>query len=121
MPFTPTLPIRSAADVRRLEATPLALAYTQRSTYDLFCESARAFGDKTALTFLRSADPQEAPIRWTYSELLRGIHQTANLLHRLGVGPNDAVAILLPGCLDYHLALWGGEAGHRAAAQSDAE
>ena len=110
MPFTPSFPIRSAADVRRLEEKPLALAYTQRSTYDLFCESARAFGDKTALTFLRSADPQEAPIRWTYSELLRGIHQTANLLHRLGVGPNDAIAVLLPGCLDYHLALWGGEA-----------
>lgn len=110
MPFTPAFPIRSAGDVRRLEETPLALAYTQRSTYDLFCESARAFGDKAALTFLRSADPLEAPIRWTYSELLRGIHQTANLLHRLGVGPTDAVAILLPGCLDYHLALWGGEA-----------
>jgi len=110
MPFTPAFPIRSAADVRRLEEKPLALAYAHRSTYDLFCESARAFGDKTALTFLRSADPQEAPIRWTYSELLRGIHQTANLLHRLGVGPNDAIAVLLPGCLDYHLALWGGEA-----------
>ncbi len=110
MPFTPQFPIRSAADVRRLEETPLASAYAQRSTYDIFCESARAFGDKTALTFLRTADPQDAPIRWTYSELLRGIHQTANLLHRLGVGPNDGIAILLPGCLDYHLALWGGEA-----------
>jgi fatty-acyl-CoA synthase len=110
MPFTPAFPIRSAADVRRLEEKPLASAYTHRSTYDIFCESARAFGDKTALTFLRSADPQHAPIQWTYSELLRGIHQTANLLHRLGVGPNDAIAVLLPGCLDYHLALWGGEA-----------
>ena len=110
MPFTPSFAIRSAADVRRIEETPLALALTQCSTYDLFCESARAFGDKTALTFLRSADPQEAPIRWTYSDLLRGIHQTANLLHRLGVGPHDAIAVLLPGCLDYHLALWGGEA-----------
>jgi fatty-acyl-CoA synthase len=110
MPFTPQFPIRSAADVRRLEETPLASAFTQRSTYEIFCESARAFGDKTALTFLRSANPQEAPIQWTYSELLRGIHQTANLLHRLGVEPTDAVAVLLPGCLDYHLALWGGEA-----------
>jgi len=110
MPFTPQFPIRSAADVRRLEETPLESALTQRSTYEIFCESARAFGDKTALTFLRSANPQEAPIRWTYSKLLRGIHQTANLLHRLGVQPNDAIAILLPGCLDYHLALWGGEA-----------
>ncbi len=41
---------------------------------------------------------------------MRGIHQTANLLHTLGVGPQDAVAVLLPGCLEYHLALWGGEA-----------
>jgi fatty-acyl-CoA synthase len=28
----------------------------------------------------------------------------------LGVQPGDAIAVLLPGCLDYHLALWGGEA-----------
>ena len=110
MPFTPRFPIRSAADVRRLEEMPLDSALAQRSTYDLFCESARAFGGKTALTFLRSADPQEAPIRWSYHELLQGIHQTANLLLRLGVQPTDAIAILLPGCLDYHLALWGGEA-----------
>jgi fatty-acyl-CoA synthase len=42
--------------------------------------------------------------------LLQGIHQTANLLHQLGVGPQDAVGVLLPGGLAYHLALWGGEA-----------
>ena len=81
-----------------------------RSTYEIFRNSGAAFGDKPALTFLRSGDPAEAPIRWSYAQLLAGIHQTANLLHRLGVGPDDAVAVLLPGCLDYHLALWGGEA-----------
>jgi fatty-acyl-CoA synthase len=32
------------------------------------------------------------------------------LLHQLGVGPQDAVGVLLPGGLAYHLALWGGEA-----------
>ncbi|HEY8027390.1 MAG TPA: acyl-CoA synthetase [Burkholderiaceae bacterium] len=97
-------------DVRRIEATPLEQALTVKSTYEIFCNSARAFGDKTALTFLRSADPDDAPIQWSYAKLLRGIHQTANLLHRLGVGSGDAVAILLPACLEYHLALWGGEA-----------
>src|SRR6185369_11263945 len=35
---------------------------------------------------------------------------TANLLHRLGFGKQDTVAVLLPGCLDYQLALWGGAA-----------
>jgi fatty-acyl-CoA synthase len=109
-PFTPAFPIRSLADVRRLEAVPLAEALTVRSTYEIFRNSAQAFGDKTALTFLRTGDPADEPIRWSYAQLLAGIHQTANLLHRLGVGPHDAVAVLLPGCLEYHLALWGGEA-----------
>jgi fatty-acyl-CoA synthase len=109
-PFSPSFPVRSLTDVRRLEATPLAEAITVRSTYEIFCNAAAAFKDKTALTFLRSADPDHMPIRWSYAQLLTGIHQTANLLHTLGVGPTDAVAVLLPGCLDYHLALWGGEA-----------
>jgi fatty-acyl-CoA synthase len=44
------------------------------------------------------------------------------MLHALGVGPEDAVAVLLPGCLEYHLALWGRRSGrHRAAAQPAAQ
>jgi len=110
MPFTAQFPIRSLADIRRLEETPLNEALTLRSTYEIFQSSAQAFGSKTALTFLRSANPDEEPIRWSYSELLAGIHQTANLLHRIGIQPDDAIGVLLPGCMDYHLALWGGEA-----------
>jgi fatty-acyl-CoA synthase len=109
-PFPAPFPVRSIEDVKRLEQTPLSEALTVRSTYEIFRNSAAAFGDKTALTFLRSGDPADEPIRWSYAQLLAGIHQTANLLHTLGVGPDDAVAILLPGCLDYHLALWGGSA-----------
>jgi fatty-acyl-CoA synthase len=109
-PFRPLFPVRGLADIRRLEETPLEEALTVRSTYELFRNSGAAFGDKTALTFLRSGNPADEPIRWSYAQLLAGIHQTANLLHTLGVGPEDAVAVLLPGCLEYHLALWGGEA-----------
>ena len=109
-PFAPAFPIRSIADIHRLEAVPLEEALTVQSTYEVFRNSARAFGDKTALTFMRTGDPADAPIRWSYAELLAGIHQTANMLHTLGVEPGDAVAVLLPACLEYHLALWGGEA-----------
>lgn len=109
-PFRPARPVRSLADIQALEQTPLAQALTVRSTYEIFRNAGHAFGDKTALTFLRTGNPDDAPIRWSYAELLARIHQTANLLHDLGVGPNDAVAVLLPGCLEYHLALWGGEA-----------
>ena len=109
-PFAPSFPIRTIDDVRRLEAMPLSEALTTRSTYEIFCNSARAFGDKTALTFLRSGDPAVEPIRWSFAGLLAGIHKTANVLHALGAEPTDTVAALLPGCLEYHLALWGGEA-----------
>ncbi|GAB3628905.1 long-chain fatty acid--CoA ligase [Pandoraea terrae] len=109
-PFSAPFPVRSIADVRKLEAAPLEATLRARSTYDIFVNAARAFGDKTALTFLRTGDPADTPIRWSYAQLLEGIHQTANLLHALGVGADDAVAVLLPGCLEYHLALWGGEA-----------
>ena len=109
-PFTRSAPIRSLQDVQRLEARPLAEALPVQSTYEIFVNAAAAFGDKTALTFLPTADPAAEPLRWSYAQLLTGIHQTANLLHHLGVGPQDAVAVLLPGCLEYHLALWGGEA-----------
>ncbi|MGQ0729925.1 acyl-CoA synthetase [Acidovorax sp.] len=109
-PFAPGAPVRSLQDVERLEARPLAEALPVQSTYEIFVNSAAAFGDKTALAFLPTANPAAEPIRWSYAQLLTGIHQTANLLHHLGVGPADAVAVLLPGCLEYHLALWGGEA-----------
>ena len=85
MPFVPSFPIRSEADVHRLEETPIEQAFAERSTYDIFCSSARAFGDKTALTFLHSAKPEDGVTRWSYAELLAGIHQTANLLFRIGV------------------------------------
>ena len=110
MPFTAQFPVRSQADIRRLEETPLAQALTLRSTYEIFQSSAQAFGDKTALSFLRTANPDNEPVRWSYGDLLAGINQTANLLHRIGVLPGDAIGVLLPGCMDYHLALWGGEA-----------
>lgn len=109
-PFRPRFPVRSLADIRKLEETPLEQALTVRSTYEIFRSAGTAFGGKTALTFLRTGNPADEPIRWSYAELLARIHQTANMLHALGVGPHDAVAVLLPGCLEYHLALWGGEA-----------
>ncbi|WP_419907811.1 acyl-CoA synthetase [Hoeflea sp.] len=110
MPFSQARAIRSIADIRELERTPLEDAYDVQNTYGIFAASARAFGDKTALTFLRTGDPADEPVRWSYRELFGKITRAANLFHSLGVKPGDAVAALLPGCLEYHLVLWGGEA-----------
>ena len=109
-PFAPVHAVRHPDDVRALETLPLAQRVSVRSTYELIRNSAAAFGDKTALTFLPTAEPGGPSVRWSYARLLQGVHQTANALHRLGLRSGDAVAVLLPGCLEYHLALWGGAA-----------
>jgi fatty-acyl-CoA synthase len=80
------------------------------STYALIAASAQAHADHPALTFLDTGRPAGPSTTWTYRDLLQGLHQTANLLHGLGIQAGDVVAILLPGGLAYHLALWGGEA-----------
>ncbi len=110
MHLTVSSPVQSLADIHRIEATPLAQSMPWASTYDLIRASAEAHADQPALTFLHTGQPGGASTTWTYRSLLQGIHQTANLLHQLGVGPQDAVGVLLPGGLAYHLALWGGEA-----------
>ena len=109
-PFCAPFPIRSLADVRRLEHGPPERAVGVASTYALIRDVARVWPQRPALSFLRSVDPAQPMDRWNYAELLAGVHRSANLLHRLGVAPTDAVAVLLPGCLAYHLALWGGSA-----------
>jgi fatty-acyl-CoA synthase len=109
-PFAQHRAIRNQNDVRLLEQTPLEQAYEVRSTYELLRTSAAHFGERTAIVFLTSGDPSDDPIRWTYSDLLRGVHRTANLLHTLGVRNDDTVAVLMPACPEHHLAFWGGEA-----------
>jgi len=110
MHLTVSYPVQSLADIHRIEATPLADAMPWASTYALIRASAQVHADQPALSFLQTGQPGGASTTWTYRSLLQGIHQTANLLHHLGVGPQDAVGVLLPGGLAYHLALWGGEA-----------
>jgi fatty-acyl-CoA synthase len=110
MHLTVSSPAQSWADLQRIEATPLTQAMPWASTYDLIRASAHAHANRAALTYLATGEPGGPATCWTYLTLLQGIHQTANLLHSLHVGPQDVVAILLPGGLAYHLALWGGEA-----------
>jgi fatty-acyl-CoA synthase len=110
MHLTVSSPVQSLADIHRIETTPLAEAVPWASTYALIQASAQVHAEQPALTFLHTGQPGGKTTTWTYRSLLQGIHQTANLLHQLGVGPQDAVGVLLPGGLAYHLALWGGEA-----------
>ncbi len=110
MHLTVSSPVQSLADLQRVAATPLAEPMPWPSTYDLIRASAKVHADRPALTFLDTGQVGGPSTTWTYGQLLQGIHQTANLLHSLGLQSTDVVAAMLPGGLAYHLALWGGEA-----------
>jgi fatty-acyl-CoA synthase len=110
MHLTASTPVQSLADLQRLEASPLAQAMPWASTYNVIRASAQVHADRPALTFLETGQVGGPATTWTYRDLLQGIHQTANLLFTLGLRSNGVVAVLLPGGLAYHLALWGGEA-----------
>jgi len=110
MRLTVSAPVQSLQEIRQIEHTPLAQAMPWDSTYTMIRETALACADRPALTMLHTGQVGGPSTTWTYRDLLQGIHQTANLLFNLGLRSTDVVAVLLPGGLAYHLALWGGEA-----------
>jgi fatty-acyl-CoA synthase len=110
MRLTVSAPVQSLQEIRQIEHTPLSQAMPWDSTYTMIRETALACTDRPALTMLHTGQVGGPSTTWTYRDLLQGIHQTANLLFKLGLRSTDVVAVLLPGGLAYHLALWGGEA-----------
>lgn len=102
------------ADIEALERRPYDEAIPARTTYGLIERAARRFPQRTAFTFLPDGDPATAPESTTYRELLGNIHRAANAFRRLGVGPQDAVAILAPNIPSTQYALWGAQLAGRA-------
>lgn len=97
-------------EVEQYEQTPLAQRFPRNSTYALMVHAAQAFGEQTALSFLPSGERDEAAVSVSFAQLAERIHQTANLLHSLGIKPSDTVSVLLPSLLETHYALWGTQA-----------
>jgi fatty-acyl-CoA synthase len=105
---------RGLADIEALEHTPNEEAIPARTTYGLIARAARQFPERTAFTYLPDGELATAPLRVSYAQLLAQIHRAANLFRRLGVGPQDAVAILAPNIPSTQYALWGAQLAGRA-------
>jgi fatty-acyl-CoA synthase len=105
---------RGLADIEALERKPYEEAIPARTTYGLIARAAQRFGARTAFSYLPDGELATAPQRVSYAELLANIHRAANLFRRLGVEPEDAVAILAPNVPSTHYALWGAQVAGRA-------
>ncbi|MGU7781142.1 acyl-CoA synthetase [Burkholderia sp. PU8-34] len=80
------------------------------STYEMICRGAAINPSAPALSFFATTDDYANPERWTYSELVRDITRTANMLSRLGVQRDTVIAYVLPNLPETHFVIWGGEA-----------
>lgn len=107
---TPEPVLETIEKVKEFEQTPLLQQFPYTDSYNLIIDSARRFGESTALEFLLQGLPDEPSQVITYSELGRQITRTANLLNKLGVGEHDAVSIILPILPQTHFAIWGAQA-----------
>ncbi|HEY8358355.1 MAG TPA: AMP-binding protein [Ramlibacter sp.] len=106
--------IRGLPDVQALEQAPYEEAIPARSTYALLARAARRFGHRNAFVYLPDGELATEPRPVTYTQLLANVHRAANLFRSLGVGPDDAVAILAPNIPATHFALWGAQVAGRA-------
>ncbi len=106
--------IQTLADVEAIEAQPYASVVCESSTYALIANAARRFPGRDAFRYLPNGDVATPARRVAYSELLANINRAANLFGALGVGPDDAVAILAPNIPETHYALWGAQVAGRA-------
>ena len=106
--------IRNLADIEALESQPYESVVPARSTYELIALAAKRFPQREAFRYLPDGGLNTAPRRITYSTLLENINRAANLFRSLGVGPDDAVAILAPNMPETQYALWGAQVAGRA-------
>jgi acyl-CoA synthetase (AMP-forming)/AMP-acid ligase II len=101
--------IATLADKAAVEAEgPLESRWTARSLYAQLRETADRFPDRRAVTFQLRSGPKDKVMSLTWAELLATATRAANLFRRLGVGPTDTVAYVLPNGLEAPVTLLAG-------------
>jgi len=100
--------IATLADLRAIEAAPVADYLSFVHVHDALADVARRHGPRPALCALAHAD-DTAPRRWTHAELLQQVRRAANLFRALAGGQPPRVALLLPPVPEAWMALWGAE------------
>ena len=101
--------IRGVVDIAQLEKTPYNELVPFQSIYEVFQATARLFGDRTALTMLRSADLEDVPVTYTHSELLADITRAANMFAQFGIESEGVVSIIARTHARVPALIWGAE------------
>ena len=106
--------VRTAADLAGVEAMGLSEFLPALTPYGLIERHAIHTPGKVALHYVSRVGHPEEDRLYTYAALAKSIRQAASLFRRLGVGPEDSVAILTPHIPQGQIALWAAEIAGRA-------
>jgi fatty-acyl-CoA synthase len=106
--------VRDESDLRRVEAEGLDAFLPHRTPYAMLRARADAAPDRVAIRFLRVDGDKSQDQLVTYAGLVSAIERAARLFRRLGVGPEDSVAVLMPHSPSAQIAIWAGGIAGRA-------
>ncbi len=107
------VPIRGLADIEDLEGVPLAERVPERSINEALRRSAAYAPGKVAMYFLPNGQASDAPVSFTYADLIAGIDAAADLFRELG-GEAPVVGLALPNLPQMVVAFLAAQAVGRA-------
>lgn len=101
--------VATLADKKAIEAEmPWQSRWTARSLYQQLTETADRFPTRPAVTFQLRSGPRGKAFTQDWQTLRGEVTRAANLFRRLGIGPEDSVAYILPNGHEAVLTLLGG-------------
>ncbi|MFD1795038.1 acyl-CoA synthetase [Paracoccus aurantiacus] len=94
------------------DAVEQEIAYEKRDNprtiYEFLSRTAERYPDRPAVSFQLLSGPRDHATTLNWRELRERVTETANLFRKLGVGPNDTVAYLLPNSIETPVVLLAG-------------
>jgi len=98
--------VRGESDLRRIEAEGFDAFLPHRTPYAMLRARAEAHPDRVAICFLCVDGDATRDRAISYGEFIAAIERAARLFRRLGVGPEDSVAVLMPHTSQAQIAIW---------------
>jgi fatty-acyl-CoA synthase len=103
--------IRSAIYSDKVKAeTERAIAerWSARTLHEQLCQTADRYPDRPAITFQLTSGPADPASSRTWEEFRDDVTRAANLFRKLGIGPEDVMAYVLPNGLEAPTVLLAG-------------
>ena len=101
--------IATLADKHAAEAEmPVEDRWTARTLYEQLGQTAGRFPERPAVTFQLRSGPKDKAVTLDWAAFRADVTRAANLFRRLGIGPRDTVAYLLPNGIEAAVALIAG-------------